>query len=727
MFPSEDILANKSSTMSNQNCEAPSGITAISRESPGVPAKGPTSGLESIVFVALQALQKEQEQKIDEEKPTTTLPPTTTKSSPLPPLPLSRDLVSRRVVSTDSIGETDAVHEDTVSQRPPRAQAGDTSVSTPKDSSTTTPCSPPVDSDTTSAVVPSSPSASSSPSPSLMSSNKPTDEDPASTDETAQKGADFSHILADPEAWLQKTENEFQKLPPVDRSIDNDIVVQPNDVLCGRGGETNHHPGNIRYRSLVKAYQKLYLLAKRRDKPKIAQCIVVSVRGVNGRFLKRTKNTSSSGGPTWVDVGNVKAREKTSQALREGAPNLRENVSPPVTTSVANDSTTPNGRQLLVPDQSESLAAPSTASTTLPTNVPTALEAMMGWRMPTAGFHGANTNASTGNGSTSAVPPVSTSPSLSPAEAKTEALTAQVFSKNAARLMSHPAFHQLNQARQQEAILFELKNAKATVESAQRTSMSNGTTTPVTNLEQGRTSPMAPSASLKQQQQQQPLQSQHHHQAYKHLKYPYYHPSQHHYYAQMYGNYMQDGNVGNSKSPSSVDTKPDQATSHSTMKNAPAHVDNKIQTIMRDLMVAKAAAVAGNSSSIAPPESIEEKGTTADLTSEQRRKIKKRPAPSTSPSVQSKDSGSFQETLTQNRSLALVSDTGSDASLSSSCSSSTTNNFESLSASSCNGTNSITSNEKTPVKHEKTEVVSSTSRGGSRLKRLKLRMKNDFD
>jgi hypothetical protein len=113
----------------------------------------------------------------------------------------------------------------------------------------------------------------------------------------------------------------------------------------------------------------------------------------------------------------------------------------------------------------------------------------------------------------------------------------------------------------------------------------------------------------------------------------------------MYGNYMQDGNVGNSKSPSSVDTKPDQATSHSTMKNAPAHVDNKIQTIMRDLMVAKAAAVAGNSSSIAPPESIEEKGTTADLTSEQRRKIKKRPAPSTSPSVQSKDSGSFQETL----------------------------------------------------------------------------------
>merc|ERR1712025_1211059 len=102
-----------------------------------------------------------------------------------------------------------------------------------------------------------------------------------------------------------------------------------------------------------------------------------------------------------------------------------------------------------------------------------------------------------------------TSASLSPSDVNTEALTAQVFSKNAAQLMSHPAFHQLDQARQQEAILFELKNAKATVESAQRSSISNGTTTSITNLEQGRTSPMAPSSSLKQQQT---LQSQHHHQ-----------------------------------------------------------------------------------------------------------------------------------------------------------------------------------------------------------------------
>lgn len=95
--------------------------------------------------------------------------------------------------------------------------------------------------------------------------------------------------------------------------------IQENDVLCGRGGETNNNVGNIRYRELVKHYQAHYLKAKRRDKPKIARCIVDIIRRKNGRFLKKVP-----GEHTWRDVGNTKAREKTSQALREGAPELRD-------------------------------------------------------------------------------------------------------------------------------------------------------------------------------------------------------------------------------------------------------------------------------------------------------------------------------------------------------------------------------------------------------------------
>ena len=91
---------------------------------------------------------------------------------------------------------------------------------------------------------------------------------------------------------------------------------------------------------LVKACQPAYLAAKRRDKPRIAAGIVLAVRRAGGRFLKKedgdggkkvttTVAASSSLGGTdqWKDVGNVRAREKTSQALREGAPDLRPRLS----------------------------------------------------------------------------------------------------------------------------------------------------------------------------------------------------------------------------------------------------------------------------------------------------------------------------------------------------------------------------------------------------------------
>jgi hypothetical protein len=47
---------------------------------------------------------------------------------------------------------------------------------------------------------------------------------------------------------------------------------------------------------------------------------VVFIRQMGGRFLKREKESAPD---AWKDVGNNKAREKTSQALREGAPELR--------------------------------------------------------------------------------------------------------------------------------------------------------------------------------------------------------------------------------------------------------------------------------------------------------------------------------------------------------------------------------------------------------------------
>ena len=138
----------------------------------------------------------------------------------------------------------------------------------------------------------------------------------------------YEVIPSDPESMeglilLQTLDARSHDTPPPPSPTEVISSVKEDDVLCGRGGETNHHPGNIRYRGLVKKYQLLYLKAKRRDKPKIARLIVDTIRRRYGRFLK--KDSASN---TWRDVGNNKAREKTSQALREGAPELR-NGQPP--------------------------------------------------------------------------------------------------------------------------------------------------------------------------------------------------------------------------------------------------------------------------------------------------------------------------------------------------------------------------------------------------------------
>jgi len=97
----------------------------------------------------------------------------------------------------------------------------------------------------------------------------------------------------------------------------------PNDILYGRGGGTNHHPGNKRYRKLVEDRKIEYVNSKRLDKPVVALDIVKKWRSQSppGRFLRMDDKTG-----LWSDVGDKKAREKTSQALREKAPQIRREL-----------------------------------------------------------------------------------------------------------------------------------------------------------------------------------------------------------------------------------------------------------------------------------------------------------------------------------------------------------------------------------------------------------------
>jgi hypothetical protein len=91
-----------------------------------------------------------------------------------------------------------------------------------------------------------------------------------------------------------------------------------NDVMCGRGGGTNNHIGNIRFRQLVNGHKLRYLAATKSEKPMVSREVVTIWRSLNppGRFLKQKPSADGKSG-LWSDVGDKKAREKASQCLRE--------------------------------------------------------------------------------------------------------------------------------------------------------------------------------------------------------------------------------------------------------------------------------------------------------------------------------------------------------------------------------------------------------------------------
>jgi len=103
---------------------------------------------------------------------------------------------------------------------------------------------------------------------------------------------------------------------PHGESASNVDVEKPHehDVLCGRGGSSNRHLGNMHFRELVAANKKTYVGLTKKQKMLVARKIVDLVGRTNppGRFLAKD---SASG--LWYDIGVPRSLEKTSQALRE--------------------------------------------------------------------------------------------------------------------------------------------------------------------------------------------------------------------------------------------------------------------------------------------------------------------------------------------------------------------------------------------------------------------------
>jgi hypothetical protein len=74
------------------------------------------------------------------------------------------------------------------------------------------------------------------------------------------------------------------------------------------------HKGNKRFRDVVALHRPDYVRAPKIQKPSVARVIVRAIRNGDppGRFIRKDDKTGK-----WVDIGDKKAAEKTSQALRE--------------------------------------------------------------------------------------------------------------------------------------------------------------------------------------------------------------------------------------------------------------------------------------------------------------------------------------------------------------------------------------------------------------------------
>jgi len=106
------------------------------------------------------------------------------------------------------------------------------------------------------------------------------------------------------------------------RYIEQIDTPNANDVLCGRGGETNNHPGNIHFRELVNLHKSSFHFAKRKEeKMLISVEVIKTISDLNppGRFLMKEQDMSKAGTASsyWIEIDDEDAIVKTKKALRE--------------------------------------------------------------------------------------------------------------------------------------------------------------------------------------------------------------------------------------------------------------------------------------------------------------------------------------------------------------------------------------------------------------------------
>lgn len=137
-----------------------------------------------------------------------------------------------------------------------------------------------------------------------------------------EPGSDNSKCLIHPDSPASSsttaTADSVPSLSSLSHTISNKATTSgapaPTDVICGRGGKANTHPGNIFFREEARKLRSWYESSSKSEKFTISSLLVDFVREQGGRFLKRDADVPGQ----WTEADGNDVRKKASQALREG-------------------------------------------------------------------------------------------------------------------------------------------------------------------------------------------------------------------------------------------------------------------------------------------------------------------------------------------------------------------------------------------------------------------------
>ena len=96
------------------------------------------------------------------------------------------------------------------------------------------------------------------------------------------------------------------------------VIVTDLDVLLGKGGCRQKHPGNAKLSELIELKRSVYQQCSDRfEKSKVSFSIVREIKASGGRLLKRRGKT---GDACWFEISDKEARDAISHRLRNAIP-----------------------------------------------------------------------------------------------------------------------------------------------------------------------------------------------------------------------------------------------------------------------------------------------------------------------------------------------------------------------------------------------------------------------